>query len=107
MSGSTSRCRCSTGGSCRYVNLDNAASTPALRSVVDTVEEFLPYYSGVHRGTGYKSRLSTATFEQAREIVGQFVGADPERDVVVFTKNTTEAINKVARALRSIPMRWC
>jgi selenocysteine lyase/cysteine desulfurase len=90
----------------RYINLDNAASTPALRSVVDTIEEFLPYYSGVHRGTGYKSRLSTAVFEQAREIVGpreivgQFVGADPDRDVVVFTKNTTEAINKVAHTLR-------
>jgi selenocysteine lyase/cysteine desulfurase len=82
-----------------YVNLDNAASTPAFRSVVDAVHEFLPFYSGVHRGTGYKSRLSTATFERARELVGEFVGADPESDVVVFTKNTTEAINKLARAL--------
>ena len=42
-----------------YVNLDNAASTPALRSVVEAVEEFLPFYASVHRGTGYKSRLST------------------------------------------------
>jgi selenocysteine lyase/cysteine desulfurase len=82
-----------------YVNLDNAASTPAFRSVVQAVNDFLPFYSGVHRGTGYKSRLSTATFERARELVGEFVGADPERDVVVFTKNTTEAINKLARAL--------
>ena len=32
-----------------YVNLDNAASTPAFRSVVETIEEFLPFYSGVHR----------------------------------------------------------
>jgi selenocysteine lyase/cysteine desulfurase len=83
-----------------YVSLDNAASTPALRSVIDAVDHFLPFYSGVHRGTGYKSRLSTATFERARELVGEFVGADPERDVVVFTKNTTEAINKLARAFQ-------
>ncbi len=82
-----------------YVNLDNAASTPALRSVIDAVDQLLPFYSGVHRGSGYKSRLSTATFERARELVGEFLGADPERDVVVFTKNTTEAINKLARAL--------
>jgi selenocysteine lyase/cysteine desulfurase len=82
-----------------YVNLDNAASTPALYSVVEAVHEFLPFYSGVHRGTGYKSRLSTLTFEQARQRVGAFVGADPDRDVVVFTTNTTEAINKLARAL--------
>jgi selenocysteine lyase/cysteine desulfurase len=86
-----------------YVNLDNAASTPALRSVVEAIEGLLPFYSGVHRGTGYKSRLSTLTFERAREMVGEFVGADPERDVVVFTKNTTEAINKLARALAVEP----
>ena len=82
-----------------YVNLDNAASTPAFRSVVETIEEFLPFYSGVHRGTGYKSRVSTIAFERARELVGEFLGADPERDVVVFAKNTTEAINRLARSL--------
>ena len=82
-----------------YVNLDNAASTPAFRSVVETIEEFLPFYSGVHRGTGYKSRVSTIAFERAREMVAEFLGADPERDVVVFAKNTTEAINRLARSL--------
>ena len=83
----------------RYVNLDNAASTPAFRGVVDTVQRFLPYASSVHRGSGYKSRISTAAFEDARARVGRFVGADPERDVVLFAKNTTEAINKLARSL--------
>jgi selenocysteine lyase/cysteine desulfurase len=67
-------------------------------AVVDAIERFLPYYSGVHRGTGYKSRVSTAAFESARTVVGDFVGADPDRDVVVFTKNTTEAIYKLARS---------
>ena len=82
-----------------YVNLDNAASTPAFVSVMDTIERFLPYYASVHRGTGYKSRLSTGAYEEARAVVGRFVGADPDRDVVVFAKNTTEAINKLARAI--------
>lgn len=83
-----------------YVNLDNAASTPALRPVVEAVEEFLPFYASVHRGTGYMSRLSTAAYERAREHVGAFVGADPERDVVLFGKNTTEALNRLARSMR-------
>jgi cysteine desulfurase / selenocysteine lyase len=83
-----------------YVNLDNAASTPALRPVVETVEEFLPFYASVHRGTGYMSRLSTAAYERAREHVLTFVGADPERDVVVFGKNTTEVLNRLARSMR-------
>ncbi len=82
-----------------YVNLDNAASTPPLRSVLDAVERFLPYYASVHRGTGYKSRVSTAAYEQARDMVRDFVGADPDGDVVVFGKNTTEAINTLARSM--------
>ena len=49
-----------------YVYLDNAASTPPLRDVMDAVEKFMPYYSSVHRGTGFKSRLSTVAYEQAR-----------------------------------------
>jgi selenocysteine lyase/cysteine desulfurase len=86
-----------------YVNLDNAASTPALRPVVDAVERFLPFYSSVHRGTGYTSRLSTTAYERARQLVSAFVGADPERDVVLFGKNTTEALNRLARSLRMPP----
>ena len=85
----------------RYANLDNAATTPPLRAVVDAVEQFLPLASSVHRGTGYKSRVSTEAFEEARQVVGHFVGADDDRDVVVFTKNTTEAINEFARMMEA------
>lgn len=87
------------GGTLPYVNLDNAASTPALRAVAEAVERFMPWSSGVHRGTGHKSQVSTAAYEHARSQVGRFLGADPDRDVVVFVKNTTEAINKAARVL--------
>jgi selenocysteine lyase/cysteine desulfurase len=52
----------------------------------------------VHRGTGAKSQVSTAAFEDAREDVKAFVGARPEHDVV-FVRNTTEAINVLAAAL--------
>jgi selenocysteine lyase/cysteine desulfurase len=80
----------------RYVNLDNAASTPPFKDVVETVDRFLPFYSSVHRGTGFKSRLSTEAYERAHRVVAEFVGADPDRDTVIFGKNTTEAINKLA-----------
>jgi cysteine desulfurase / selenocysteine lyase len=89
----------SNGGLLRYANLDNAATTPPMAAVVDAVTRFLPMASSVHRGSGFKSRASTAAFEEAREVVGQFVGADLGRDVVVFTKNTTEAINTFARSM--------
>lgn len=82
-----------------YVNLDNAASTPALKDVMETIQHFMPYYSSVHRGTGFKSRVSTVAYDQAHEIIARFVGADPEKNAVVFGKNTTEAINKLSYRL--------
>lgn len=87
----------------RYVNLDNAASTPALKCVTRAVEEFLPFYSSVHRGSGFKSRLSTAAYDDAHRIIGEFVGADLETNTVIFGKNTTEATNKLSYRLSSDP----
>ncbi len=87
-----------TGGSRRYVNLDYAASTPALVAVADAVDRFLPYYSSVHRGAGFKSQVSTAAYEGARERVAEFFGGRPG-DVVVFTRNTTDAVNLLAASL--------
>jgi selenocysteine lyase/cysteine desulfurase len=82
-----------------YVSLDNAATTPPFRDVVEAIERFLPYYSSVHRGTGFKSRLSTIAYDQAHEIIARFVGADPESNTVIFGKNATGAINKLSYRL--------
>ena len=55
------------GGETRtYVNLDMAASTPAMEAVADAVIEFLPWYSSVHRGAGFASQVSTRAYEAAR-----------------------------------------
>lgn len=86
-----------------YVNLDNAASTPPLLDVMETLNRFLPYYASVHRGTGFKSRLSTVAYDQAHAIIGRFVGADPAVHTVIFGKNTTEAVNKLAYRLPMAP----
>jgi cysteine desulfurase/selenocysteine lyase len=80
-----------------YINFDNAASTPPLRAVEAAVHAFMPWYSLVHRGTGFKSQLATHAYERARAITLDFVGADPATQVCIFGKNTTEAINKLAR----------
>jgi selenocysteine lyase/cysteine desulfurase len=82
----------------RYANLDNAASAPALRQVADAVAELLPYYGSVHRGAGFASLVSTEAYTRAREVVRGFVGAR-EDDLVVFTRNTTDAFNLLAGAL--------
>lgn len=81
-----------------YINLDNAASTPPLREVVSKVQEFVRWYSSVHRGMGFKSQLATEVYEEVREKVAAFVGAPTGTNSVIFVKNTSEAINKVAHS---------
>jgi cysteine desulfurase/selenocysteine lyase len=87
------------GKTVRYVNLDNAASTPALQQVFQEVQDFLPYYSSVHRGSGFKSRVSTKMYEEARSTVLNFFGGNEDDHVVIFGVNTSEAINKLAYRL--------
>lgn len=93
------------GGHRKYINFDNAASTPPFKAVQNAVNEFMVYYSSVHRGTGYKSQLSTHAYEAARQAVLQFVGADPNYHTCIFGKNTTEAINKLAKRFPFTPQR--
>ncbi|MGR0320879.1 aminotransferase class V-fold PLP-dependent enzyme [Agromyces sp. ZXT2-3] len=86
------------GGTVRHVNLDVAASAPALAAVAAHVSAVLPYYASVHRGTGYASQASTALLEDARIAVARHVGARLD-DTVVFTRNTTDALNLLAGAV--------
>jgi selenocysteine lyase/cysteine desulfurase len=79
-----------------YVFLDNAASTPTFKRVMKRVEEFIPWYSGVHRGTGFKSQIATQLYDSAHSVCSKFVGANLESNMVVFLKNTTECVNKLA-----------
>ena len=78
------------------INFDNAASTPPLKRVRDAVTAFSEVYSSVHRGTGYKSRMATEAYEQARERVAEFLHVDPRSQVVIFVKGTTDALNRIA-----------
>jgi selenocysteine lyase/cysteine desulfurase len=82
-----------------YVNLDAAASTSALPAVTERVADFLPWYSSVHRGAGYKSQLATAAYEDAREAIQGFAGRSDRDDVAIICRNTTEAINHLAYRL--------
>lgn len=80
----------------RYINFDNAASTPALAPVLEKVSEFMEWYSSIHRGNGFKSQLCSHFYDTARQIVADFVGVEADSHAIIFGKNTTEAINKLA-----------
>ena len=87
------------GSQRRYVNLDNAATTPPFRQVLDCSQQFFQWYSSVHRGSGFKSQLSTHVYERCREVVAEFIGADLSYHTLIFTQNATHALNKLAMHL--------
>ena len=66
--------------------------------------DFLPWYSSVHRGAGYKSRRATAAYEAARARRPGLRRARPTAaDIAILCRNTTEAINHLAYRLRLEP----
>ncbi|MTD57270.1 aminotransferase class V-fold PLP-dependent enzyme [Amycolatopsis pithecellobii] len=87
-----------TGETVEYANLDHAASAPCLGAVRAAVDEFLPWYASVHRGAGFASQVSTKVYERTRDVVRRFVDARPA-DTVIFTRNTTDALNLLARSV--------
>jgi selenocysteine lyase/cysteine desulfurase len=92
---------CADGAERPYLSLDATASTAALEPVLARVQEFLPWYSSVHRGAGYKSQVSTCAYEDARSAALAFAGRLPGGDdVAVICRNTTDALNHLAYRLR-------
>ncbi|MBZ5588257.1 MAG: SufS family cysteine desulfurase [Acidobacteriia bacterium] len=80
------------------VYLDNAATTQKPAAVLDALRS---YYStsnaNVHRGVHTLAEEATGLYESCRARVARFVNA-PEARGVVIVRNTTEAINLVARS---------
>lgn len=83
----------------RYINFDNAATTPPFKKVTEDILRFLPYYSSAHRGMGYKSQISTDIYEKGREKVLNFVKGDIQNSNVIYVKNATEGINKLSNMI--------
>jgi len=67
----------SNGQIAASINFDNAATTPPFASVIQAIEDFAPWYSSIHRGTGFKSKYSSEIYENSRETIKKFVKADP------------------------------
>ena len=80
------------------VYLDTAASAQKPRCVIDAIVElYSRHYANIHRGLYELSEVTTGLYDEAREKVRAFLGAEARREVV-FTRNATEAINLVAES---------
>ncbi len=78
------------------VYLDNAATSQKPRQVIDAL---VHYYentnANIHRAVHTLGEEATAAYEASREKVRAFINA-PATESIIFTRNTTEAINLVA-----------
>ena len=78
--------------------LDTAASAQKPRVVIDAITHVMSdHYANIHRGLYDYSQKTTAAYEAVREKVRTFINA-PSTNEIVFTRNTTEAINLVAQS---------
>jgi cysteine desulfurase/selenocysteine lyase len=83
----------------KLVYLDSGATSQKPRAVLDAERDFYENHNAaVHRGAHQLAEEATDLYEAARRTIGRFIGTDDEREIV-FTRNTTEAINLVAYAL--------
>lgn len=83
--------------------LDHGASTHPPRPVLDGYRDFLEhYYANIHRGNHYLSQKSSILFDKVSEIVREFVDADAARSGVIFTANTTTALDMASYLMASI-----
>ena len=76
--------------------LDSAASSQKPARVIDRLNDYYRTgHANVHRGVYQLSQEATAAFEEARELVRQFINAPSEKEVI-FVRGCTEGINLVA-----------
>ncbi|GBQ87111.1 aminotransferase class V-fold PLP-dependent enzyme [Asaia krungthepensis] len=80
------------------VFLDSAASAQKPESVIAAMARAMQHqYANIHRGLHWMSERTTEAYESVRTQVARFLKA-PDRREIIFTRNSTEAINLVAHS---------
>lgn len=98
--------RLAVGGAAErtLVYMDHAASTHPPETVLRSYVTFLEReYANVHRGSYELARQSTIRFEDAYRVCADFIGGNLDDGCVVFTSNTTGALDLVAHLVAGRP----
>lgn len=78
------------------VYLDNAATTQKPLAVINAIVNYYTNYnSNIHRAVHQMAEEATVAYEETRKKIAKFINAK-STDEIIFTRNTTEAINLVA-----------
>lgn len=82
----------------RLVWFDNAATTQKPQSVIDRLSYFYKHEnSNIHRAAHELAARATDAYEDAREVIRNFINAASTNEIV-FTRGTTESINLLANS---------
>lgn len=88
----------------QIVYLDSAATTQKPSAVIKAISEYYETYNAnIHRGLYMLSEEATKKYIEAKKTIAEFFNATS--DEIIFTKNTTEAINIIANGLHKITER--
>ncbi len=80
----------------KIIYIDNAATSQRPQCVIDAEGDFYKNYNANPlRGLYSLSVEATEVYENAREAVQKFIGAEKSNEII-FTRNTTESLNLVA-----------
>ena len=82
----------------KLVYFDSGATAQKPIAVIECTDSLMrKYNANIHRGVHHLSGVMTEMYEQARERVREFIGAE-HREEVIFTSGATASINLVAYA---------
>ena len=83
------------------VYFDSGATAQKPLAVIEATDRLMRQYNAnIHRGVHHLSGQMTQMYEDAREVVRKFIGAE-YREEIIFTAGATSAINLVAYAWSS------
>lgn len=83
----------------KIVYLDSAATTQKPQGVLDALTDYYKFQNAnPHRGAHYLGQVATEVFEEGRQVVADFIGAQSPNEII-FTNNTTQSLNTLAYTL--------
>lgn len=85
----------------RIIYMDHGASTHPPRLLLDYYRDFLErYYANIHRGNHYLSQRASDLFDNVTNTILSFLGAERAGNEVIFTVNTTSAIDIASHLMK-------
>ncbi len=87
------------------IYLDSAASAQKPNLVINSINDvYSNYYANINRGVYTLSQIATDKYEDAREVVKEFINAESSKEII-FVRGATEAINLVASSVSEIKLK--